>query len=83
MTLTPEQFNILATKDDLKIFEEKIDQKISEKIDVVLNAIDALAKKHTDHESEHVANIGVHDRMQEDIDECRKKIGLQTTPAYS
>lgn len=80
MTLTPEQFNMLATKDDLKILEEEIDQKLTKKIDAVLSAVDSIAKKYQDHESEHVANLGAHDRMQNDINECRKKLNLKTVP---
>lgn len=41
MTLTPEQFNLLATKDDLRDFEDKM----ATKFDVVLTAVDGLAKK--------------------------------------
>ena len=36
MLLTPEQFSILATKDDLRDLEERLDEKMDKKIDKVL-----------------------------------------------
>lgn len=71
MTLTPEQFNKLVTKEDHNELKEKV-FSIDNKIDKIINTLDFLVKKYEDHDSEHVANIGAHDRMQIDIDECRK-----------
>lgn len=44
MTLTPEQFNKIALKENLKELEERIDAKMEKKIDRVLTAVDGLAK---------------------------------------
>ena len=52
MTLMSEQFNLLATKDDLKDFEDKM----ATKIDVVLTAVDGLAKKFDNFNAEMAAN---------------------------
>ncbi len=43
MTLTPEQFNLLATKEDLKGIKEEMTTK--EDTNKVLTAVDGLAKK--------------------------------------
>ena len=43
MTLTPEQFNLLATKEDLKDYVTK--NQFDEKTDKILNAVDAVMKK--------------------------------------
>jgi len=41
MTITPEQFNQLATKDDLKDLEEKLASK--DNFNTMMNAIDGIA----------------------------------------
>lgn len=43
MTLTPEQFNKLATKEDLRNLEERIASK--KDMDNILTAVDAVVKK--------------------------------------
>jgi len=43
MTISPEQFDKLATKEDLKDFVTK--DHLDNKIDEVLNAVDDIAKK--------------------------------------
>ena len=50
MTLTPEQFNKLATKEDLKDLVTKAE--MNEKFDQVLTAVDGLAKTVKDFHSE-------------------------------
>lgn len=69
MTLTPEQFNKLVTKDDLKEFEEKIDVKIDKRIDQVLTAVDGLAKSVKDFQAEMASNQDAHDRMSDNIND--------------
>lgn len=81
MSLTPEQFkNIIqeVVKDELCFVHDKIDKNHSE----VMNAVDSLTKDHEDHKDEHVANLGAHDRMQMDINECRKKLNLRVVPVF-
>lgn len=80
MSLTPEQFKNIIQKvvnDELTLVHGKIDKNHSE----VINTLDKLAKDYQDHESEHVANIGAHDRMQAEINECRKKLDLKIVSA--
>ena len=81
MALTPEQFNKIATKEDLKSLEDKIDNKIDKKIDRVLTAVDGIAKKFDNHESEHVANLGAHHRFQNELDNHNTRINkLEVKP---
>jgi len=59
----------LATKNEL--------QKVKNEI---LDRVDGLAKSYDRLESESAANLGAHDRMQVQINEARRKLGLKTTP---
>ena len=71
MSLTPEQFNKLATKEDLKNFATKED--LNEKFDQVLTAVDGLAKTVKDFHTEMAANQGAHDRFEGRIKGLEKK----------
>lgn len=71
MTLTPEQFNKLVTKDEFN--ELKTDfKKMDGKIDKILTAVDGIAKKHKDFEIELAANQGAHDRFESRIKKLEK-----------
>lgn len=74
MTLTPKQFNILATKDDLKLIKEEIIEEIGEKLNLILNSVDGIAKKHQDFEVELTANQGAHDRFEETFAKTNQRI---------
>lgn len=76
MTLTPEQFNILATKDDVKEAILASEERITKKIDRILTAVDGIAKQHNDFKTELVANQGAHDRFEERIKGLEKKQGI-------
>lgn len=56
MTLTPEQFNLLATKEDLKDFMTK--DEFNEKTYKILNAVDAVRVKLDNIEHAFVSNLG-------------------------
>jgi hypothetical protein len=66
MLLTPEQFDKLVTKDEFNELKSEVSEI---KVDVrkILSAVDNITKKFTDHEIEHTANIGAHDRFEERI----------------
>jgi len=65
MPLTPEQFNKLVTKDDL---DEKLkNMATKEDVHKILAAVDGIAKKHEDFETELTANQGSHDRFESRI----------------
>ena len=71
MPLTPEQFNKLVTKDDL---DEKLkNMATKEDVHKILAAVDGIAKKHEDFETELTANQGSHDRFESRI----KKLELE------
>jgi len=74
MPLTPEQFDKLVTKEYLK---EKL-ENIATKKDIhnVLAAVDGIAKKHKDFETELAANQGAHDRFKERLKGLEKKQGI-------
>jgi predicted nucleic acid-binding Zn-ribbon protein len=73
--LTTEVINI---KEELK---GKADRKeLVQFKDEILTAIDTLSKKYENHEAEHIANLGAHQRMQSEINETRQKLGLKTSP---
>lgn len=65
MTLTPEQFDQLALKEDLKAFATK--EELNAVKNEILTAIDSFAKAVSDVKSEQTANVGAHDRIQEDV----------------
>ncbi|MBA3047590.1 hypothetical protein KKC83_02490 [Patescibacteria group bacterium] len=65
MTLTPEQFNLLATKQDLENLVTKDD--LDKKIDKVLAAVDGIAKKFETAEIEGLSNQVAHNRFEERI----------------
>jgi len=62
MTLTLEQFNQLATKEDLKELEERTASK--KDINKILDAIDSFTKKVQDFEAEQASNLVAHDRFE-------------------
>ena len=81
MPLTPEQFNKLVTKDDLDNRLENIATK--EDVQKILSAVDGIAKKHKDFETELAANLGAHDRFDEKftktngrMETLEKKLGV-------
>ena len=73
--MTQEQFNILVTKDDLKEELKVLEEKVDNKLDKILTAVDNIIKKHEDHEIEHVSNQAAHDRMEGDIEKHDSRIG--------
>ena len=78
MTLTPEQFNKLATKEDLKDLEEKIVSKeeFREFKSDVLGAVDGLAKKFDNFSAEMAANRAAHERFEEAIDSLKNRVSV-------
>ena len=75
MTLTPEQFNKLVTKDEFNELKKDFD-KMDGKIDRILTSVDGIANKHIGFETELMANQGAHDRFEERIKGLEKKQGI-------
>lgn len=71
MTITPKQFNQLATKEDLKDFVTK--KYLDKKVDKILNSVDGLAKQFDTIETEFKSDKIAHDCMQKQIDKLELK----------
>ncbi|KKR21049.1 MAG: hypothetical protein UT48_C0015G0010 [Parcubacteria group bacterium GW2011_GWE2_39_37] len=67
MTLTPEEFNKIPSKEDLNRLEEKV-EKIEEKINTVMDVLDGISNKLDVISQEATSNIAAHDRMSEELD---------------
>ncbi len=74
MTLTPEQFNLLVTKEDLKDFYTKTE--MDEKFDKVLTAVDGVAHKLDVIEHAFVSNMAAHDRFEKRLVRIEKELKL-------
>ena len=79
MTINPEQFNLLATKDELNDAKEEIKEEIKGEINKVLFAVDAITKKFDNHNIEHISNQAAHDRFEARICKLEKQINIATT----
>lgn len=66
MTLTPEQFNLLATKKEFGELKDKVDD-IDKKIDSLISTIDANTKSFKDHDESHAMNDAAHRRFEKRI----------------
>lgn len=75
MTLTPAQFNKLATKDDLKNFATKDEAR--EFKDEVLTAVDGVVKKLDDIEHAFVSNQAAHDRFEKRITRIEEHLKMK------
>ncbi len=76
MTITPEQFNKLVTKDEHQKLEKKVNE-IDKNVKKILNSVDGIADNYKTVKAEQTANLGAHKRMQKDINEVRGHVGLK------
>ena len=74
MSLTPEQFNKIALKDDLKDFATR--DELNQKFDSVLSAVDAVMHKLDNIEHSFVSNMAAHDRFEQRISNIEVHLGL-------
>jgi hypothetical protein len=75
MTITPEQFNKLALKEDIdQILDAKLEAKLTPMKSEILQAIDSLAKSVNDLRSESAANLAAHDRFEVRITNLENKV---------
>ncbi|KKS33630.1 MAG: hypothetical protein UU95_C0026G0014 [Parcubacteria group bacterium GW2011_GWC2_42_12] len=74
MTLTPKQFSILATKDDVKEAIIASEERMTKKIDKILTAVDGIAKNFQKFEVESAANVGAHDRFEKRFTETNGRV---------
>ena len=84
MTLTPEQFNLLTTKEDLNNAVNGLVSKkeFDEKFEGLLEVLDAMAKKLDNIEHSFVSNMVAHDRFETRITKIEKHLDLKTDPRY-
>ena len=75
MTLTPEQFNKLATKDDLSSFKQEIKGSMVTKQEFH-NVMDVVIKKLDNIEHAFVSNQASHDRFEGRLERIEKHLGL-------
>lgn len=75
MSITPEQFNKLATKDDHNQLENKVD-KLDAKFSTMMDTLDGIAKDVKDVKSDKAVNQSAHDRIQSDVNEVCEHVGL-------
>ena len=78
MSLTPEQFQKLALKEDVEEIKNTVNI-LAENMEKLTSSIDAVLRRYNDHKTEHDANLGAHQVMQKQINECREKLGLKIT----
>jgi predicted nucleic acid-binding Zn-ribbon protein len=79
MSLSPEQFNKLVTKDEFNELKSEVSE-INEKINSMITALDGIAKIVLDIKDEFASNIGAHDRFEASIDSHESRIKtLETT----
>lgn len=74
MTLTSEQFNRIALKEDLKEFYNK--EEMDKKFDKVLTVADAIRKKLDNIEHAFVSNLAAHDRFEKRLTRIEKHLEL-------
>lgn len=74
MSLTPEQFNKLVTKDEFNEFKKIVATK--EDMNNLYSAIDAVMCKLTNIEHAFVSNQAAHDRYEKRITRTEKELGL-------
>lgn len=75
MSISAEQFNKLVTKEEHLELKEKVGS-IDDKIDVVMEVLDGIAKDVKDSKVEKLSNQAAHDRMQGEIVKIKDHVGL-------
>ena len=80
MTLTPEQFNLLATKEDLKNFitREEFKKELNERFNQVNNTLDYIVQKLDKFEQYQISNTVAHDRINRDLFKLKKHTKLES-----
>jgi len=73
MSLTPEQFAKLVTKDEFNEFKGEM-MEMKADVKRILTSVDSIVKKHKDFNVEMAANQGAHDWMSKTIDSHEVRI---------
>jgi hypothetical protein len=75
MTISPEQFNKLATKDDQGKIKNEV-AEIKSDVKLLISAVDGLARNVQDIEHAFVSNQAAHDRFEKRISNIENHLGL-------
>ena len=75
MGLTPEQFDKIATKDDLINLEKRLYEKFATKFDInrIMTVLDGIAKNQENLSHELTSNQAAHDRFEMDIEKLKNE----------
>ncbi|MFH1413161.1 MAG: hypothetical protein ABIG10_04040 [bacterium] len=79
MTLTPEQFNKLATKDEFNELKEEVKElrkEFNEFKNNIFDVLDCMVKKLNNIEHSFVYNLAAHDRFETRIGKTEKHLNL-------
>lgn len=79
MTLTPEQFNLIATKEEFNELKSEI-QEIKGDIKHLVTAVDSVVYELKSMNSDLTANIGAYDRFETRITKIEKHLDFK--PAF-
>ena len=71
-------FNTFASKENMKKLRQEMATKddLTEFKNELLTAMDFIAVKHQENDAERTANIGAHDRIEEDIAKTNKRVTI-------
>ncbi len=77
MSITPEQFSILTTKEEHKELSNKVDI-VDEKLDKIMSMVDLIAKNSKIQDEERVTNMEAHDRINRDLFKVKENLNLES-----
>ncbi len=66
---------VINVKEDLKDVKKNMATK--DDMNIIITALDKMSKRYESHEIEHVSNLAAHERLQEQINEIKKKVGMK------
>jgi len=78
MSITPEQFNKLVFKEDLENLEKRLSTR--KQIEKLQNTMDSIVVDYKKFDIERLSTQEALKRIQENINEVRKEVGMDTIP---
>lgn len=76
MTLTPEQFNLIATKEELKKLREDIKDDNKQNTEKIIKSNDELMGELKKIRESYTVNQAAHDRFEKRITKLEVKVGI-------
>ena len=74
MTITPEQFNKIALKEDVRVIVQEELAPMKKDVAKIMTTLDAMNKTLTDCETEDTAHTSSHGRIQTTLDNHEERI---------